>query len=203
MIRKRKQRRRFKGVIFLFFLIAIAAAGARYRETVMQYWTMLMLVAERKDARILARSLRHEPLGILCVTPSLEAAAEECYIFDTMGVVFGRARTVVSEVIVKVNEQSDIRPAFNTVFVSSADWQNLRLILEAVRDKKIMVSRIALQRADKELTLTVLPEATPFYFSYAFDPRVHLDALPQFLKKVPLTELQYVDLRIEGKIFYQ
>lgn len=201
MIRRKKRGSRFGQIFFLILLVAVAAAGVRYRDTVARYWTTILFIVERKDARVLALSLRHEPLGILCVMPSLDAA-EECYVFDSQGMVFGRARTVVSEVIVKIDEQSDIRPALNTVFVPSADWQNLRLILEAVRNKKIMVSRIALQRADKELTLMVLPHSTPFYFSYAFDPRIHLDALPEFLKKVPLTELQYVDLRIERKIFY-
>ena len=175
--------------------------GVRQRETVTRYWAMLVLALKQKDARVLALSLRHEPLGILCVMPNADAA-EECYVFDTKGVVFDRARTVVGEVIVKINEQSDIRPVLNTDFVPTADWQNLKPILEAVRDKKITVSRIALQRTDKELTLTVLPQAIPFYFSYEFNPRAHIDALPEFFKKVSLDKLQYVDLRIEGKIFY-
>lgn len=202
MIRRKKQKSRFGQIFFLIFLVAVAAASVRYRITVARYWTMMTFVLERKDARVLALSLRHEPLGILCVTPNLDTA-EECYLFDVKGIVFGRARTVVHEVIVKIDEQSDIRPAINMVFVPSADWQNLRPILEAVRDKKIMASRITLQRANKELTLTIPPQTTPLYFSYAFDPRVHLGALPEFLKKVPLAELQYVDLRIEGKIFYR
>lgn len=202
MMRRKKQKSRIGKLIVLVFFVAVALFGMRYHDTLAQYWNMIMLIAERKDARSLALSLRHEPLGIFCVTPSLDAA-EECYLFDMNGVVFDRARTVVSEVIVRVDEQSDIRPVINTVFVPSVDWQNLRLILEAVRNKKVMVSRIALQRADKELILTMLPYGTPFYFSYAFNPRVHLDALPEFLKKVSLTELRYVDFRIEGKIFYR
>lgn len=202
MIKKRKQRTYFKKIIFLILLVAVAAAGARYRGAIARYWTMIMLIAEQKDARALALSLRHEPLGILCVTANPDAS-EECYLFDVNGVVFDKARTVVNEVIVKVHEQSDVRPTITLPFVPPADWQNLRLILEAVRTKKLNVNRIALTRTDKEITLTILPHNTLFYFSYAFDPRDHLKALPEFFKKVSLEELRYVDLRVEGKIFYK
>ena len=197
MIRKRKQKSRLGFLLFLIFIVACAALVAQYREKALGVWKEVKGLAYKPDIAAIMARLKREPWGIYCTD------GEVCYLFDKDGVLFGTAQTVVGDVIVKIEDASDFKPALNQPFLEGDDWENAALIIESLKKKEFSAEGIILLRAEREVRAVLLPERIPVYFSLEFDPRAHIGALPALRQKVPFKDVQYLDMRVEGKIFYK
>ena len=153
------------------------------------------------DVSSVLHSLRQETFGILCMKKG--SAADDCYVFDRDGIVFGPARTVVGDVIVRIDDASAFLPAVGEPLIGSDAWANLFPIMTFLRDGGIPFSSVSLKRREKEIVITLPDSGTLIYASLEFSPERSLRALPEFQKKIPLASLEYMDLRAEGKVFYK
>ena len=176
--------------------VCAAVLGVKYKEAAGETWKEVRRVIWKPDVGEIIRVMKREVEGIYC------AGGTACYVFDREGIVFGAAQTVVGTVIVKIEDQSDFKPVLNAPLLAAEPWNNLSRIITAVKNNELDADSIILNRADEEATV-ILPEGVPVYFSVAFDPQAHIDALPELRKKISFAELQYLDMRVEGKVFYK
>lgn len=200
MIRKRKLKTRWGLMLFLSIVVACIGFSVRYQESLFSFWHNIRRIFSKPDAEAIARSFKKESFGVYCAGA---IQANDCFLFDEDGILFGAARTVVRDIIITIEDNSNFRPMVNKAFISEDEWRALKPIILSIQNKELIVHRITLNRAEKELTVIIPPTDIPVYFSLQFDPIKHLRALGQLTKKISFEKLQYFDLRVEGKIFYK
>ncbi len=198
LMRRKKKKTRWGLLLILTIAVCAGIIALHYREAVGRAWAEMRRVIWKPDVAAVLYAMKREVVGVYCV-----GAKASCYVFDREGVVFGAAQTVVGTGIVKIEDRSDFKSALNAPLLGAAAWHNLSRIIAAVKDNELDAGSIILNRSDNEATVMLLPERTPVYFSLAFDPRAHVDALPELRKKISFIGLQYIDMRVEGKIFYK
>ena len=186
---------------WLFVFIFVIAVGIRWRVRMTEYIRTAWLVVRKPDVAAALRLVRHDNFGMLCVKDS--TGADDCYMFDNDGIVFSAARMVVDDVIVRVNDSSDSKPVIGALFIEPEIWKNMALIIAYAQDE-LPAGIITLSREDKELTNTLLVDrGTRLYFNLRLDPAEHIRALQELQKTIPLDSLDYVDLRVKGRVFYK
>lgn len=198
LMRKKKKKTRWGRLLIFTFAMLAVVASVRYEERVMAAWHEVRRVIWKPDVAAVMHALKREAAGIYCV--GMDAS---CYVFDREGIIFDAARTVVGDVIVTIYDMSDFKPAFNQPFLGQNEWRNLFFIIASIQNNKLNADKIIFNRAQGEADVILLPERVPAHFSLAFDPREHVDALPELRKKISFKELRYLDMRIEGRIFYR
>lgn len=199
MIRKKKRRQNTaRRVIALLIVACIGALIVWQRVPAWAAWQNIARLARRDDAEEALRLIRREKFGLIC-------PESECFIFDRDGIVFERARIVVGDVVMRVEDPSGKEPSTDARFIDDVSWGNLKPILAFIEGRGVPVSRIELKRSAYEIIIESPGEAgpVPFYFSLEFDPADHLRAMPAFLKQAPLRTLMYADFRVQGRIFYK
>lgn len=167
----------------------------------MRYAENIRRVLHVPDISSVLHSMRQETFGVLCMKH--ENIADDCYVFDRDGIVFGPARTVVGDVIVRIDDPSAFIPALGQPMIESDAWANLFPVIRFLHDDGVAFSTVSLKRAQKELAITLPDTGTLIYISLEFSPERSLRALSELAKKTSLAGLKYIDLRAEGKIFYK
>ncbi len=198
--RRKKKPSLFKALFFLI-VICIVLFGIWQRKAVMRYADNVRRVLHVPDVPSILHSLRQEAFGILCMTK--DAASDDCYVFDRDGIVFGSARTVVGDVIVRIDDSSSFLPILGEPLIESDAWANMLPVIRFLKEGNFPFSSVLLKRAQNELVITVPDSDTLIYISLEFVPSRSLRALPEFIKRVPFSGLKYIDLRAEGRIFYK
>ena len=198
--------------LFLFLILGgLAAAGVYYRGQLLTLWQDIQRVRNQPDVEKILTETRREEYGIFCSGVEM---ANDCYLFDKNGVVFAKAKTVVEEVILRVEEVSDYKPTINQKFLPAEDWENLFKILDFIKRGYWPASTFRFKRQRQEIILEGPPadawsvsdwRAGPpkLLFNLRFDPSKHLAALLELKKKIKIENLSYIDLRVEDKIFYK
>lgn len=197
---RRKKKNWMRFFTWLFVFIFIIAVGIRWHARMAEYMKSAWLVAHKPDVVAALRLARHDNFGMLCVKDM--AGADDCYVFNKDGIVFGSARMVVGDVIVRVNDQSDFKLVIGAPLIDADIWKNLAPLIAYAREGLPAVI-MALSRQEKELTVTLSESGTRLYFNLRLDPAEHIRALKELAKTVPLASLQYADLRVKGRVFYK
>ena len=198
MIKKKKKRSRIWVYITLLIVINAGLLFFYYQDAIAGYLRTVRALIFKPDVEQALAVVRRMPLGIYC-------SGDECYVFDADGILFDRARTVVGDVIVKIADVSEAHylPKVGAAFLEPYQWENLKLIVMFMNQGGLPAQRVVLDRAAEELTVYAAPRGTPVYFTLEFSPAEHLRALKEFQKVMPLERAQYVDMRVEHKIFYK
>lgn len=185
--------------ILFVAIAALLAAAFWQRQAIMAFARNIALVRTAPDALSALRSFKRTTFGVLCA--GLAGEAGDCFVFDEDGVVFNGARTVVGE-IVRVSDHSEAVPQIGSRVIDADSWRNIYPIIRFARDGGFNVADFILKRGEREIDI-VLTDGPVLRFSYEFDPTQHLRALPAFREKVSFDSLEYLDMRVEGKIFYK
>ena len=148
--------------------------------------------------------VKQKNYGAYCVG---EERPDSCYWFDEQGIVWNEAKTIVDERLLKIEEISDFQPSRGQSFLSKELIVNLIKILDFFRSSRVLAESIKLKRDDQELeAMANYPETglkTRVLFNLRFNPQNNLTGLTVFLKKYKPKDLEYIDLRVENKIFYK
>ena len=201
MIRKKKRRfGKVRAMVPWVIALAIVGCTVWQRGAFVSLWRNVDRAMHVPDVTSALHSLHRDTFGVLCMTP--EGAGDDCYLFDSDGVVFGAARTVVGDSIARIDDASPFRPAIGKPFIDGAAWKNLSVIVAAVRSGDVTVSAAHLKRAEREIDMVLAPSGTTAYFSLEFSPERHIRAVRELMRRIRLDTLEYIDLRVEGKIFY-
>lgn len=201
MLRPRKKKKNWlRPIVSFAVLAAVIFIGVRYRAQIARFAASAWLVIKKPDIASVLHAVRREDFGMLCVKDATDA--DSCYVFDKEGVIFEAANVVVGDVIARVDDASDFKPALGAMFVRPDVWVNMAPIIAYVKDG-LLASRMEFLRIEKELTVTFTDSGTKLYFSLQFSPSEHIRALKELSKTVPIETLQYADLRVKGRVFYK
>lgn len=145
-----------------------------------------------------------ENFGVYC---GGETKADSCYWFDGRGVIWGEAKIILGESILKTEEVSNFKPARGSSLLPEKLALNFIKIVNFLKTGYLMVEKINLKRDDQELEVLVEYKPTGLktriFFNLRIDPKINLAGLAAFLEKYKPRELEYIDLRVENKIFYK
>jgi hypothetical protein len=201
MFRKEKKRKNWFRCIFSFTLLGIFIfVCVRYRAALLRSADTVRLIIRKPDIASVLHAVRREDFGIVCVQDA--SNADDCYVFDADGVIFDSARVVVGDVIARVDDASDFKPALGAMFVDDAAWRAMKLVIAYVKEH-LPVSRMEYARAEGELDIILTDSGTRIMFDLSAAVEEHINALKELVKTVPLSGLQYVDLRTKGRLFYK
>ena len=199
--KKHQARRRFRRLFWLLVLAAGAAAVVYWQEPLLVFYQEVQLALNPPDVEQILKEQRRQEFGVYCLSPEpVEGLGPDCYLFDKDGIVFAKAKTVVGEVILRVEEVSDYQAKIGQRFLPISQWSNLLKILDYISRGSWSSSVFRLKRDQEEIILEGPPK---LLFSLRFDPEKHLAALTELKKKVKVENLAYLDLRVEDKIFYK
>ncbi len=198
---QKKKKKNWLRCLSSFAVLALLVfAGVRFHAQIARYAANVWLVVRKPETASVLHALRREDFGMLCVKDP--AGADDCYVFDDEGVVFDSARVVVGDVIARVDDASDFRPALGAMLADPDVWRNMAPVV-AYAKEGLPANRMEFARAERELAVTLTDSGTKLYFSLQFDPSEHIRALKELSKAVPLATLEYADLRVKGRVFYK
>jgi hypothetical protein len=193
---KKRRPRRVGFYVVLLLALTVGYLGFAYRAPLSAFAREAWLVVNKPDIRETLKETRRKQFGMIC------KSADDCWIFDSEGIIYAAARTVVGDVLVRIEDESDFAPEIQARVVRDSDWANLMPIIEFAQTRAVDVSRFVLRRAEGEVRLTT-PDGVLMRFSLDVNPREHIAAFPSFIRRAPLATLEYADFRIPGKIFYK
>ncbi len=201
MLRSRKKKKNWlRCIASITVLAAVIFAGVYFRAQIMWFTESAWLVMRKPDIASILHAVRREDFGMLCVKDAAEA--DNCYVFDKEGVIFEAANVVVGDVIARVDDASDFKPALGVMLADADIWANMAPIV-AYAKEDLPVSRMVFMRAERELAVMLADSGTKLYFSLRFDPAEHIRALKELSKTSPIETLEYADLRVKGRVFYK
>lgn len=198
----RKKRSRYRmsraAIVFLCIMGILGLCISQWR-LISSFARSIALVRTAPDALAVLRSLQRTTFGVACA--GAIDVAEDCFVFDEGGVLFNGARTVVGE-LVRITDRSGEVFQIGSRVTDPDSWKNIVPIIRFARDEGLDIADFVLKREEREIDI-VLTNGPVLRFSYEFDPTQHLRALPVFRQKVAFGPLEYLDMRVEGKIFYK
>ncbi len=200
MLRPQKKKNWLRCIISFAFLGLFIFIGVRFYVQIARYAANVWLVVRKPEIASVLHALRREDFGMLCVKDL--SGADSCYVFDKEGLIFEAANVVVGDVIARVDDASDFKPALGAMFTDPDVWGNMVPLVAYVKDG-LPRGRMEFTRAGRELVITLTDSGTKLYFSLGFDPSEHIRALKELSKTLPLETLQYADLRVKGRVFYK
>jgi len=137
------------------------------------------------------------------ITGTPDLSNEQCYWFDSTGVLFEKSLSTQGNLIFVVNDFSQsprglnetvLPPEFNANFISIANV----LHQIGLGIKEIDLNNLALEEVDAQTT-----EGPRIEFSLRFPADDYLSVLQSLIAQSGFDKLQYVDCRTEDRVFYK
>jgi hypothetical protein len=123
-----------------------------------------------------------------------------CGWFDKNGILFAETLNVEGQLINKVADFSNRQLKLGDKALDDKFFQNLIKIFEFLEKSGLRIKSLKLENLELQEVKT---ESSPIiYFSLRFAPDSAFDAL-KTLKNKGLKNIEYIDLRIENRVFYR
>ena len=124
----------------------------------------------------------------------------QCFWFDEKGISNRVAPRPEGNLIIVVDDPAGNFKT-NSLPLSELFWSNISLIIQSWPMTDWMITNLVIDRDKKEVVAS--SNQFDIYFSLEFDPTTNLKALKKSIdeNKINLSELSYIDLRVENKIY--
>ena len=136
------------------------------------------------------------PLGIWC------GKTGSCYWLDEHGIAFEEAPETEGSLILIVYDNGAESIALNKRVAEERFSKNLTDILKAISKMSMPVKKITFDKILQELHIATY-EGPDLFFSIRFNPELNIASFRSLQEKGTLKGMQYIDLRVENKIFYK
>ena len=126
-----------------------------------------------------------------------------CYWFDKEGIIFDRASEAEEGVIFRINniDESVALPRLGDSVLGQDLFINLKKILEFLRGDFVIQNH---QWNNKNFDLKSFTQGgVQLFFNTRFNPETNLKALKELSLKPFFKRLNYVDLRVENRVYYK
>lgn len=128
----------------------------------------------------------------------------ECYWFDRVGVIFGEAPMIETEILKRVNDFSNRNISVGEKALPENLLANLILIFGILDKNNINTKTIYLNNFDLEEVNTEAVARDPkIYFSLRFDPQFSVAAIEALKKSGKWNKISYIDFRVENRAYYK
>ncbi|GEM_PF-1679161 len=137
-------------------------------------------------------------------TPLGGASGEKCFAFDEEGVMFGRAPLAEGSLLLKMHSLNSSPTLVGGQILPRSEWvQNIFKTISVIKSAGENISNIIIKEYALEEWEADLAGGSRLLFSLNFTPQ-NLKGLIQNLdKKFDITKLDYIDFRVENRIFYK
>lgn len=126
----------------------------------------------------------------------------DCYWIDEDGTAFEEAPQTEGSLILTVHDNGNEAIMIGREVVEGRYADNLIKILNGILDMGITVRDISYNQKLQEITAEMI-SGPDIYLSVRFDPSLNLTALQTLKEKVGLRGINYIDLRVENRIYYK
>lgn len=131
-------------------------------------------------------------------------SAFECWWFDKDGIIFEKSPQTEGEMIYKINDYSGRQLNLTDKAINDELFKNLLKIFDVLKKadlnvKTLYIEDLALEETEVRPPADSIPK---IYFSLRFDPSFALPAI-ESLKKTGLEKIQYIDFRVENRVYYK
>lgn len=164
----------------------------------------LELVSISKDFPhgLILSATERKPVGIWCQT-----VRDTCFYFDKNGIAFSETQPSSGFLITKVTDKKQREIKFGSEVISS-DWFERIISVRGLLDKiDVSVSEFVIPADSFDEFHAKTAEGWKIMFSIQTDTEKQISALAIFLKEKikpdQRSALQYIDLRIQGRIYYK
>lgn len=156
-----------------------------------------------------------DPYGIWCVLSQTQVGTDpkqtgpdlyrsvSCWLFDKSGMIFKRSLAAKGNLIVSLNDYSGRILGLNIKVLPDEFIDPLVSILGVVSASGLSVDEIRLDDMSKEEIEVRLVGGPKIYFSLRFTAQHTLVAIQSLLSKPGFDKLQYLDFRVENKLYYK
>ncbi|KKU14692.1 hypothetical protein A3A20_00920 [Candidatus Wolfebacteria bacterium RIFCSPLOWO2_01_FULL_45_19] len=181
------------------------------KEVPVEFFALLPSVSEASISKdyfektITIALKEREKFGIWCLE-------RNCFWFDRGGVIFENAPAAQSNLILTVigypepsivSEELQIFPLGSKVFSDASHTANIFSAFEILNSLGIGVRELSLSRPELREFYAETYNGAELRFSLDLDPRRFAAGLEKLNIKPGLRNLEYVDMRVENKIFYK
>lgn len=150
---------------------------------------------------------------------SLRESASRCWWFDDEGIIFKRAIAAQGSLIVAVNDYSQTGHGLNSKILPGDFVSNAFSIFRVLQAGNLNLKEIRLRDLSREELEVATHSSTPLpstqlgaggsgagpiiYFSLRFPADNALVVIENFLAKPGFDKLQYLDFRVENRVYYK
>jgi len=127
---------------------------------------------------------------------------DQCFWFDEKGISNKTAPRPEGNLIILVNDPvGDVKPS--TLPLTESFWSNMAIVLQSWPIKDWIINQLVIDRKTREVTAS--SDQLDIRFGLQFDPTTNLKALKKMVdkNKINVSELTYIDLRVENKIYFR
>jgi len=172
----------------------------------------LVISSDLQKKEVIISVEEKEPYGVWCLQTQTNAdntqtnadspreLAAPCWWFDKEGVVFETAPYSEGALIYRVSDSSDAPLVLGSRVLEEKYFKYLRSIFESMKSLEVSVGSFDFERKLQEITV-YLPDGTRILFSLRFDPQSNINALRMLKEKEGLENIEYIDLRVENRIY--
>ncbi len=125
-----------------------------------------------------------------------------CFWFDSLGVLFDEAPVIEGRFIVRVVDRERTTLSLGKHTIAQPLFGNFKQIVDRMKAADLPAQEIIFQEKLQEVHWKTFDGALVL-FSLRFDPTINISALETFIQKLPLQDLDYVDLRVDGRLYYK
>lgn len=134
--------------------------------------------------------------GIWCIRENA------CFWFDENGTVFEEAPATEGPLIIKVYDAQNQPLTIGSKIAEERFLKNILSVLAGFKKLDFSAKKITLERSLQEIRITTY-DGLSIFFSIRFDPTAAIASLKDLGKTVSIQKLNYLDLRIENRIYYK
>jgi hypothetical protein len=160
----------------------------------------LRIEKHRFERKVRVSVVERERVGIWCFA---QADPKRCFWFDPNGTLFLPAYSAEGNLISVLADYSRGPLALGDTVLQSRFMPNLISIFSALEDIHLSVREVRLNDLNKEEVEAHTYEGPKLLFSLRFPAAGVPNAIAAVQKITRLSELQYIDFRVENKVYYK
>ncbi len=146
--------------------------------------------------QIIIAAHKRQRLGIIC-----DPGNAGCWWFDDLdGLLIENAPFSQGQLFFTINESTSDNLGLGRRILPAPLFANLKIVLVILKDLNIAIASMELNNALEELIVTA-NSGWKLIFSLRFDPSAAIGAVKDLLAKTPTTNIEYIDLTVENKIY--
>lgn len=141
--------------------------------------------------------LEKEVFGVIC-------NENNCFVFDDNGVVFRRSPSITGTLIPKIYDPHNRPIVIGLPFLRDPSWfTDISVVINVLHDLDIGFTEIRLGNDQtREWEIDIISGPT-IYFTFGSLPGDIRRVLLALSEEIDITSTEYIDLRVEGRIYYQ
>lgn len=164
------------------------------------YWLSDLSIEKNWQEKTIAINVKErEPWLLWCL-----AASGNCYWLDEQGIVFSPAPEAEGFIIPKMSEQGDRQQlSFGRLFYDNPQFaENTLEIIKQIKNSSLAVFGFLIENPNLE-ELIVETDGPKLYFSLRFLPQNLDKVLNDLINRPNFKNLEYIDFRVENRIYYK